>query len=131
MFAFKLVLVFLAIHLMATIDSEEPLYAAFATFPETNQTKMYNALGFYASVSKKMFEYDAKLPGANFKNYVWMNPCYRDFYASNASLVVFWLKDRVVYCQAVKSSSVRVQPSFAAEYLMRVERLGKRCPTSP
>ncbi|CAO4367196.1 unnamed protein product [Caenorhabditis nigoni] len=130
LFAFELLLVFLAVHPMAMTDSQEPLYKAFATLPETNQTKMHANLKYYTSVTKNLFEYDAKLPGANFKNYVWMNPCYRDFYASDASLVVFWLKDRVVYCEALKKAVGTFEPRFPAQYLMRVERLGIRCPTA-
>ncbi|CAR99432.1 Protein CBG25731 [Caenorhabditis briggsae] len=128
--AVKVFLVCLAIQPMALTDSEEPLYKAFVTVAQTNQTIVYNNLKAYASATKNLFEYDAKLPGANFKNFYWMNPCYLDYYASNATYVVFWLKDRVVYCESVKKVYGSVELRFPAQYLMRVERAGIRCPNA-
>ncbi|PIC28820.1 hypothetical protein B9Z55_020619 [Caenorhabditis nigoni] len=124
----KFLLVCLAVRPMILIDAPLPLYTAFATVPQPSQTTMHKNLGYYASATKKLFIFDPADPSIDFKSLNWMDPCYLDFYASNADFVVFWLVDGIGYCESVKLADGENLQRYPAKNLMRVERLGVRCP---
>ncbi|CAO4368749.1 unnamed protein product [Caenorhabditis nigoni] len=75
--------------------TEDPLSTVFETVPQPNLTILHNDSGFYTRVSKKL----------TCESSIWMNPCYKDFYGSDATFVVFWQKDEIVRVKSDQSGA--------------------------
>ncbi|CAO4367194.1 unnamed protein product [Caenorhabditis nigoni] len=119
--AANLLLVFFAIHPM--ISSEDPLNTDFETLPQSN-IFLHNNLKYYKRVSKNLLPLGPENPTTV------DDPCYKEFHDSKATFLVFWREDGAVYCESVKKSIGKVQPSFPAQNLIRVERLIRQGPNA-
>ncbi|CAO4373185.1 unnamed protein product [Caenorhabditis nigoni] len=129
MLLLKLILVAFLFPPKVLSADEEFLYTAFATYPKTNATLVYNDLMYYENKSKKVFTYYANDTSVDYRSYTWFNACYREFYATNSFFVVFWQfkEERICVCEAL---GFRTRPGplrYPVENLMRVEWIGTRC----
>ncbi|EGT35870.1 hypothetical protein CAEBREN_05573 [Caenorhabditis brenneri] len=111
------------------ILGQAQLYSGFETVPLSNVNSMYSLLGQFNSTSKALLKFPANNASADYTTDNWMDPCYEEFYSnSDNKYIIYWITNEYVACEAVSYISGRQTPTYPVANLMRVERLGQRCP---
>ncbi|EGT43495.1 hypothetical protein CAEBREN_10701 [Caenorhabditis brenneri] len=110
----------------STISAQSmPLYTKF-TFTTSSLTAQYNALKVNTNTSEPI-TFDAKDPSIDYNTDTWMDPCYKMYIATNATLLVFWINDDIMTCEAMVMVSRPGKVRYPITSLMRTERAGDRC----